>query len=65
LFRLYGDISGDGYVNGVDLSAFKSKIGTASNDPNFLAAFDANNDGFINGLDLIQFRNRIGRSVFP
>ena len=60
LFRLFGDINGDGFVNGVDLIAFRSEIGTASGDPNFLAAFDANGDGFINGLDLTQFRNRIG-----
>ena len=64
LFRLFGDINGDGFVNGVDLIAFRSEIGTATGDPNFMAAFDANGDGFINGLDLIQFRNRIGSSVF-
>ena len=64
LFRLFGDINGDGFVNGVDLIAFRSAIGSAAGDPNFMAAFDANNDGFINGLDLIQFRNRIGSSVF-
>ena len=64
LFRLFGDINGDGFVNGVDLIAFRSDIGTATGDPTFMAAFDANNDGFINGLDLIRFRNRIGSSVF-
>jgi hypothetical protein len=64
LFRLFGDINGDGFVNGVDLIAFRSEIGTATGDPNFIAAFDANNDGFINGLDLIQFRTRIGSSIF-
>ena len=64
LFRLFGDINGDGFVNGVDLIVFRPTIGTATGDPNFIAAFDANDDGFINGLDLIQFRTRIGSNVF-
>ena len=65
LYRLFGDTNGDGFVNGIDLIAFRPTIGTAAGDPNFVAALDANNDGFINGADLIPFRNRIGSSVFP
>ena len=64
LFRLFGDVNGDGYVNGADLIAFRPGIGTAAGDPGYLAALDVNGDGFINGLDLIQFRNRIGSSVY-
>ena len=36
LYRLFGDVNGDGFVNGVDLVAFRPTIGTAAGDPNFV-----------------------------
>jgi VCBS repeat-containing protein len=64
LYRLFGDVNGDGFVNGFDLVGFRPAIGSAAGDSNYVAALDADNNGFINGFDLIQFRNRIGNSVF-
>jgi hypothetical protein len=60
LFRLYGDGNGDGAVNGLDLTAFRSAFGTVSNDAGYVAFLDFNGDGTINGTDLTQFRNRFG-----
>ena len=65
LFRIFGDVNGDGFINGVDLIAFRPTIGSSAGDGVYVGAFDANNDGFINGTDLIQFRSRIGASVYP
>jgi Dockerin type I domain len=59
-FRLYGDVTGDRTVNGLDLTAFRDAFGTVSTDAAFVAAFDFNGDGAINGTDLNQFRNRFG-----
>jgi len=58
LFRLFGDVNGDGTVNGVDLTAFRSAFGTISITS--LSPFDVNGDGVINGLDLTAFRSRFG-----
>ena len=65
LYRLFGDINGDGFVNGVDLIAFRPTVGTAVGDPNFLPRWMRTTTGSSTELDLIQFRNRIGSSVFP
>jgi hypothetical protein len=63
LFRLYGDVNGDGAVNGLDLGFFRAAFGTAAGDANFLAYLDFNGDGVINGLDLAQFRTRFGTTL--
>ena len=60
IFRLFGDINGDGSVNGADFGAFSNALGATSSDPNFQAAFDFNGDGSINGTDFAQFSNRFG-----
>jgi uncharacterized protein (TIGR03118 family) len=60
LFRLFGDVSGDGVVNGLDLAQFRQAFG-ASPVPS--SAFDFNGDGAVNGLDLAQFRTRFGTGV--
>jgi hypothetical protein len=61
--RLYGDVNGDGAVNGLDLALFRSAFGTAAGDANYLAYLDYNGDGVINGLDLAQFRTRFGLTI--
>lgn len=63
LFRLFGDVTGDGAVNGLDLAVFRAAFGTVSTDANYVAFLDANGDGAINGLDLAQFRPRFGTAV--
>jgi hypothetical protein len=59
-FRLFGDVNGDGTVNGFDLGFFRNAFGTQTGDPNYLSYFDLNGDGVINGFDLGQFRTRFG-----
>jgi hypothetical protein len=63
LFRLYGDVNGDGVVNGLDLALFRSAFGSAAGDANFLAYLDFTGDGVLNGLDLAQFRTRFGTTL--
>jgi hypothetical protein len=60
LFRLYGDVNGDGTVNGLDLAAFRNTFGTTVGSPAYLAFLDSNGDGAINVLDLTAFRARFG-----
>src|SRR5262245_21105808 len=58
LFRLFGDVNGDGAVNGLDLGAFRTVFGTST----FLSPFDVNGDGAVNGLDLGFYRANFGTS---
>lgn len=51
-FRLFGDDSGDGFVDGLDLNAFLS---TFANPSDYNSQFDSNGDGFIDGTDLNSF----------
>jgi hypothetical protein len=60
LFRLFGDVNGDGTVNGLDLAAFRATFGTIVGSPSYVAFLDSTGDGAINGLDLTAFRNRFG-----
>lgn len=48
-FRLYGDATGDGVRNGLDLNAI---IPTLFSAPDFRSDLDSNGDGAINGIDL-------------
>jgi hypothetical protein len=64
LFRLFGDVNGDGVVDQVDLgllrSAFNSGLGSAS----YISYLDADNSGTIDQVDLGQFRSRFNANVF-
>jgi RHS repeat-associated protein len=60
LFRLFGDVNGDGTVNVLDLTAFRNAFGTVSTDAGYVSFLDFNGDGAINVSDLSQFRNRFG-----
>jgi hypothetical protein len=57
IFRLYGDINGDGAVATNDFNMFRMHLGGA----NF--AFDFDNDGTISANDFAQFRLRFGTSI--
>jgi hypothetical protein len=63
LFRFYGDVNGDGVVNGLDFGAFRSAFGTAAGDPAYLSFLDFNGDGAVNGLDFGQFRSSFGTAL--
>ena len=65
LFRLFGDVTGDGFVAAQDFNQFQLAFGTEQGiDLNYNAAFDINGDGFIAAQDFNQFKTRFGTSVF-
>jgi hypothetical protein len=57
LFRLYGDINGDGTVAASDFIVFRQYFG------GFLFGFDFDGDGAVAASDFIQFRLRFGGSI--
>jgi predicted outer membrane repeat protein len=57
IFRLFGDVNGDGTVAANDLVAFRQYFG------GYLFAFDFDGDGSVNASDFMQFRMRFGGSV--
>lgn len=64
LFRLFGDVNGDGAINGLDLTGFRAAFGSTTGDSTYRDFFDFNGDGAINGLDLVAFRVRFG-TILP
>jgi hypothetical protein len=64
LFRLYGDATGDGGVDALDLQALRPAINTSIGDGSYVAYMDANNDGAIDSLDLNVLRSTINTSLF-
>jgi hypothetical protein len=56
LRRMYGDATGDGWVDTADLALFRETFGRIAGDPLYLSYLDANTDGAINGIDLARFR---------
>jgi predicted outer membrane repeat protein len=60
LYRLFGDVTGDGIVDQQDLGQFRTSFNSGAPNP----AFDANNDGFVDQQDLGQFRTRFNANVF-
>jgi hypothetical protein len=64
LYRLFGDVSGDGVVDSADLGQFRSTFNRNSTDPLYLAFLDANGDGVVDSTDLGQFRSRFNVNVF-
>ncbi len=52
LFRYYGDIDGDGDVDGTDLFAY---VPTVFNAGNYNPAFDFDGDGDGDGTELFEF----------
>ena len=62
-FRLFGDLDGDGVVNGYDYLLFRAAYGKSVGQSGYQAAFDYNGDGVINGLDYLEFRLRYGMTI--
>jgi hypothetical protein len=63
LHRLYGDVTGDGTVNGADFNPFRLAFGAGPGNPNYVAALDFDGDGFVIGADFNEFRRRFGLSI--
>jgi len=49
--QLFGDVQGDGKVNGADLTAMKNALGSTSVDSNFSYETDLNGDGVVDPFD--------------
>jgi uncharacterized repeat protein (TIGR01451 family) len=64
LFRLFGDVNGDGVVDASDFSQLRMGYGATAGDSNYLAFLDADGSGVINAFDYGLFRRRYGSSVF-
>jgi hypothetical protein len=65
LYRLFGDITGDGKVDQTDLDLFHASFHTWYGDQLYRWYMDANNDGYIFTIDLTQFGQRNNTSLFP
>ena len=64
VFRLFGDIDGDGDVDNLDLARFGKSLNTSTGDANYFAFLDFNNDGVIDrDVDLAEILKRRGRKV--
>jgi hypothetical protein len=64
LYRLYGDATGNGIVDQLDLGQFRGANNSSLGDSNYLVFLDANNDGHIDQIDLGQFRVRNNSNIF-
>jgi hypothetical protein len=63
IHRLFGDINGDGTVEGGDFSVFSSTFNLSSMDAGFIAAFDFNADDTVEGGDFSVFSARFNTSL--
>jgi fibronectin-binding autotransporter adhesin len=64
LYRLFGDVSGDGVVDATDLGQFRSTFNANNGQANYLSFLDADNSGAVDASDLGQFRSRFNTNVF-
>jgi hypothetical protein len=64
LWRLYGDVTGDGVVDPSDLNFFRNTFNVNNTQAAYIASLDANNDGVVDPTDLNQFRTRFNTNVF-
>ena len=56
LYRCYGDLDGNRFVNIFDFFEFQAAFLAMSASPRFQAGFDNNDDGFINVFDFFDFQ---------
>jgi hypothetical protein len=64
LFRLFGDTTGNGVVDLVDLQAFRGTFNVGIGNPSYLDYLDSNNNGTVDLIDLQEFRGRFNDTVF-
>jgi hypothetical protein len=65
LYRLFGDATGNGVVDQLDLAQFRTANNSTGPGSPYVAYLDADNSGTIDQVDLAQFRSRNNSSVFP
>ena len=63
LYRLFGDLDQNRFVNLIDLLGFRQTYLLMSGDASFDASLDWNVDGFINVFDLLPFRQNYLKSL--
>jgi hypothetical protein len=63
LFRLFGDVNGDGKVDDTDLAAFQKAYRARKGMANYAPYFDYNADGSIDSTAYYQFLRRYGTSL--
>ena len=64
MYRLFGDVNGDGVVDQIDLGQVRKAINASVTDPFYLSFLDADNSGTVDAQDLGQFRARFNVNVF-
>jgi hypothetical protein len=64
LYRLFGDVSGDGTVDATDVGQLKSCFNTGIGNPAYQWWLDAQNDGAIDPQDVSYFKARFNTNVF-
>jgi fibronectin type 3 domain-containing protein len=64
LYRLFGDVSGDGVVDATDVGQLKSTFNRNSSDPLYNQYLDADNNGVVDASDVGQFKPRFNVNVF-
>ena len=62
--RLFGDINGDGAVNGTDSAAFNLAYSSSSGSPAYDPAFDYSAAGTVNNTAAFQFSRRYGGATY-
>jgi hypothetical protein len=64
LYRLFGDVNGDGVVDATDVGQLKSTFNRNNTDPLYLWYLDADNSGAVDASDIGQFKSRFNVNVF-
>src|SRR5439155_19086394 len=64
LFRLFGDGTGDGFVDALDIGVLRGTFNASVGDPGYLALLDGNNDTHVDAIDLQLFRPRFNTNLF-
>jgi Dockerin type I domain len=62
---LVGDTTGDGNVDGTDVSQTKSKSGSSAAAPGNTFREDINTDGFVDGTDVSFVKSKSGGHIPP
>jgi hypothetical protein len=63
IFRLFGDVNGDGKVDDMDRAVFLASYRSRKGMPNYRWYLDYNGDGNIDSIDYYEFIRRSGTTV--
>jgi hypothetical protein len=64
LYRLFGDVNGDGVDDATDVGQLKSTFNRNNTDPLYISFLDADNSGAVDAQDVGQFKLRFNTNVF-